>query len=579
MKIFSLGIILTLLTVCCHQQTSKNGNSQIPQNTIRIGIAGNPDRINPILSRNAYATQIQSKIFLPLLAYDPVSLQLAPCLAQSLPKVVELEKDKTQYTFEIHPQAIWDNGSPVTANDYIFTLKVVFNPWINSPGYRNYLSVIESVAVDTDNPKKFKVIANKEFLLKNVAVGNFEIYPAYHYDPESRLAAFELEELKQMARNGEDPRQKKLQDFAQDFSGEKFSLNSNFISGCGAYTLTEWIPDQQITLSKKENWWGETLEKDYPSLLAKPTTLLYKIIQDRFSALSLLKGGKLDVLSNIPPADFKNLQEDTAMLKQFQFLSPPVLQYYHLAINNEKIRDVNVRRAIASLIDTKKIIHDLAYDYGAPIIGPIHPGKSYYNDTLALVPYDLEKAKQYLSNAGWEDLDGDGIREKRINGRQKKLSLSLTINPNSTTDKNFALTLQNNAKPAGIMIDVNSKSFNQALDDFKAGNYELFMMVLRQSISVDNPFTSWHSSSIGQHGRNHLRFTNSEMDLICEKIQYSSEVEVREDLYRRFQEIIYQEQPAVFLYTFKERIAINKSIIATGTALRPGYQENAFYFE
>jgi ABC-type transport system substrate-binding protein len=100
-------------------------------NTVTIRLAGEPERLNPVTTEESNATQIMSHIFMPLLDFDPKTLELTPILAKNRPLVVNIDtgafQGKLGYVYEIRDEATWDNGKPITSSDYIFTIKTILN--------------------------------------------------------------------------------------------------------------------------------------------------------------------------------------------------------------------------------------------------------------------------------------------------------------------------------------------------------------------------------------------------------------------------------------------------------------------
>ena len=111
----------------------------------------------PLLSRTSYAREVAAHLFLPLLDFDPETFDLVPVLAISRPEILTTTDGQTSYTFELRPEAKWNNGSPVTAADYIFTLKLIFHPNISTARFRAYLDFIDHIEVDSSNLRRFTV--------------------------------------------------------------------------------------------------------------------------------------------------------------------------------------------------------------------------------------------------------------------------------------------------------------------------------------------------------------------------------------------------------------------------------------
>jgi peptide/nickel transport system substrate-binding protein len=210
-------------------------------------------------------------------------------------------------------------------------------------------------------------------------------------------------------------------------------------------------------------------------------------------------------------------------------------------------------------------------------IGPIHPSKAHYNKSLPLKEHDLEKAKALLSEAGWKDSDGDGLLDKVINGKKTPLRVNYKYNSENNIRKNIGILLQSQAKPLGIEVVLDGKEWSQFLKETKNRNFDMICLGWSQSPGLDEMKQIWHTSSDTPDGSNYTGFGNKETDKIIDSIRITLDPAKRQELYNRMQEIIYNEQPYVFLAVPKERIAIHKRFdnVVT-TSVRPGFKESQF---
>ena len=158
MKKTSLLTILICLFVSslhfsCKTDRSTDENIQSTKPfKVTSRIRADPDRLNPLLTIRSWSLHVNNHLFLPLLEFHPKSLELSPVLAKSRPKVELLEESKygraLAYTFEIHEEAVWDNGSPVLASDYLFTLKAVMNPKTPKPQNPKTPNIVLTIAMN-----------------------------------------------------------------------------------------------------------------------------------------------------------------------------------------------------------------------------------------------------------------------------------------------------------------------------------------------------------------------------------------------------------------------------------------------
>lgn len=543
-------------------------------NTVIVRLDGEPERLHPVLYTSNYAGQIISEIFSLLVTLDPQTFELTPQLAKSRP-LVEDRGEGEAFTFEIFDEAVWDDGSPVTGHDFAFTLKATFNPRVQAQRVRAYLSFISDVEVDTDNPKRFTVVTNEKFIQSEEYVSSLiPVMPAYVYDPDGLLEEILLNTLTDPEKAEKlaeaDPR---LQQFADQFSSQQYSREKGFVSGSGPYTLETWETGQQIVLRKKANWWGDALAESYPALRAYPEVLTYKPILDATTSLAALKAEEIDVMANIDPQGFMEVSTTEYTTDRYNFYTPVQLSYFNIYINNTlpKLSDKKVRRALAHAINVDEIIQNQFNGFGERLATPVLPMVDYCNKDLAPIPFDIEKARALLTEAGWNDANNNGIFDKEINGEQVELSLSLMITAGRETSRAIGLLIQDNARKAGIDIQLEAIEPSVIFDRLRKKEYELGSAGRGLSPVLWNPKQYWHSE-----GDNRTGFGNAETDAMIDEILVTRDKTKRDELYKRLQAIIYEEQPEIFLFMPTGRVAIHKRFDSEVSPIPPNFEPSFF---
>ncbi len=578
-----LGISL-LFTNCKPEPEQSTVDFKRTSNEVVIAPLGEADNLNPLLYTSGYSPIAFNNIFQYLEWVHPETMELVPQLAKARPEVEETTEDGEvtglKYTFEIFEEAVWPDGSPVTGNDFVFTLKAVFNPKMPTQRFQPYLSSISDVQVDADNPKRFTVITDEQYILSEEAITTtVPVMPEYVYDPQGLLSNIPLtdfldsETISQIAESNAD-----LQTFADEMVQPKYAREPEGVVGSGAYRLGEWETGQYILLEKKDDWWGNQIEN--PNMLqeAKVDVIEFRPMPDPTVASTAIKDEQMDVRTQIDAANFNELKENELANERYNFFSEPQFAYYFLYLNNKdpKLSDKRVRRALGHLMDVDEII-DIVYEGGAQrIAGPIHPAKSYYNEELTPVPFNVEQAKTLLAEAGWKDTNGNGIVDKEIDGEQVELSLELSHWAGRETVQNMVLIIQEDARQAGVDIQLAPKESNVIAEERARRDYEIATGGYRISPTLDDLKQIWHSESDTPGGSNQVGFNNEEADQIMDDIQTEFDPERRRELYMRLQEIIYEEQPVVFLFVNNENIAIHKRFEVETSPLFPGYFPNSF---
>ncbi len=581
--ILLLAVICLGLSACKTDPKVESNSPEITKaSTVTVRLRAEADRLNPMLSYRAWSIHIMHFIFPTLLSYDPETTELVPVLVKSRPEIQPINDGPysggTTYTYELLEEARWDDESPLMAKDYEFTLKVLFNPHVAADVYRQYLSLIRDVELDATNPRKFTVLTDEQYIQAEYATGYF-ILPESVYDPEGLLKEYNVADLTDPAQREKHAADEKLKTFGEQFNSPKYSREKESISGAGAYKLEEWISGERIVIVKKENWWGDKLRDQNHMLTAYPEKMIFLPVPDPATSISMLKDQSIDVMDAIPETQFLELQENELVNQHYNFYTPDVLGYNFLYLNTRipKLEDKKVRRALAHLLDIDEILKSVKLGYGVQVVGPVHPTRSYYNKNLEPIKLDVEKAKTLLTEAGWVDSNGNGTVDKSIDGELVEMNLNYMITPNNPTSNNIALIFKNEARKAGVNINITPKEANVLREEVSKRVFEIFSGGLNQDM-VDDPMQVWHTSSDTPTGFNRFGFGNAESDQLIEEIRRTLDDKKRGELYMKLQKIIYDEQPAIFMYASKDRLLIHNRFKGVKTSLvSPRYFENYWY--
>jgi peptide/nickel transport system substrate-binding protein len=208
-----------------------------------------------------------------------------------------------------------------------------------------------------------------------------------------------------------------------------------------------------------------------------------------------------------------------------------------------------VRRALSHLVDKQNLVDKVMLGLAKPVEGPIAFQRPEYNEDLSPWPYDPEKAKALLAEAGWKDGDGDGVLDKEIDGRRVPLRFELISNAGNDERKKVGLAVIDSFKRHGI--DASFRSVDWSIMLANVGKFDYDAVVLGWTSSLGAPpdaYQLWHSSQAVEDGSNIVGFKNAEVDRILEEARVTFDAEKRKQLYWRFQEILYEQQPYTFLF-------------------------------
>lgn len=568
-------LLLLILTVSflasCQTSDSRSGEDEIV-----VRMEGEPDRLHPMLTGVGYATDVLRLTHFPMLEFHPVTLELEPLLAESLPIVSQIDTGVwaggQAFSYRIRTEARWDDGTPVTAEDYIFTLKAAFHPLVQASAWRSFLSIIRDVVPDPADPKRFTVMTADDYFLSLPVTGNFNIYPRHIYDPQGFLNDIPLRSFAdQTTADSLANADNRLVEFATQFTTDRFGRDTAFVKGAGPYRLSSWTSGQELVLERKKDWWGNGIEGS-DQFIAKPSRIRYKFIPDDQSAVTLLRDGGIDLMG-ASPAAFQQFK-DSLDADQVDTYLPVYMQYVFLNLNNRnpKLADPLTRKALAHLVDADRIISSILHGLGERITGPFHPSKPYYDKQLKPVPYDPQESNRLLARAGWKDSNGDGTVDKMLDGKRTELSLTLLIRPGSDIAPAIGLLMQQGARKAGVDIRVETRDFKLITENMARRDYDMTLLSLRQSPADDDPYQAWHSDSDRPDGSNRCAYRSTEADSLITGIRTEQDLQKRYALYRKLHGVIHRDQPVIFLYAPKEPVLARKSVKGMQPSpMRPGY--------
>ncbi len=558
--LLAILVISIIITGCGGKTTQQKTDNQNQSNDISAvdttgAVTGDwliirgmsdPEKLNPIVSNDASASEICSYIFEYLLDQNKETYELVPRLA-ALP---EVSADNLSYTFTINKNAKFSDGKPVTANDVIFTLKLIKIPFIDAAATRNYFEMVDRAEIADNDPQKVKFILTKPNWRGVYTLGLFSILPKHILDPNNITDKFQWEEFKDMRIASQNPEMQKFADF---INSQEVSRQAKYLVGSGPYMFEKWDTGAGVTIVRNKNYWGNQNLANYPQ------KIIFKTIQDNSAALVAAKNKEVDVMSVIKPADFyKDIQNP----EQFNLIKARPLEpsYAYLAWNqlNPLFQDKKVRLALSYLVDRKIIIDKILFGDAVPIQSPIfYKNTKLLNENLAEIPFDPEKAKILLEEAGWKDSDGNGVLDKVIAGKKMDFKFTFLINTNPVR-KQILLVIVDALKKVGIRADVQELEWSVYLDKTKKHEFEATYSGWTSPTLPPDPYQIWHSSQSEGEGSNYISFNNKLNDSLIVEFRNEMDENKRVNIIKQWQQLIYDEQPYTFLWSGRARYIYDK---------------------
>jgi len=521
-----------------------------------------PQSFNPYTSSDQGASTVLQYIFDNLLYPEQEPpYELKGQVAKGYPAISE---DKLSYTFELRENARFSDGEKLTADDVLFSMKVIQNPRVLAPHMRNYYSAVKDVV--QDGAYKITFVCDEPYFRNDVSLGFFEILPRHFYDPEGLMDPVLVSSLIDGSWESGSHKER-IERFAEQF-------NQNFnrkVLGSGPYAIKDFerdiVTQQKVVLTRNAKYWAAKGD-DLPAS-GNVDKMVFKIINNTDAAFIELTNGNIDYHA-LRPLEFKEKswspEFNDRFLKGVEYSNG----YTYIGWNNAHpiFADKRVRQAMTHLTDRQGMVENLLFGLAETVEGPISKFRPEYNHQLKPYGYDPERALDLLDEAGWDDMDEDGILDKMIGGEKVDFRFELLINSGNQIRKDIALTLQSELADIGIDCQVRELDWSIFLQRVKNKNFAAMILGWGGAvIFAPDSYQIWHSSQAEEQGSNAISFISAEVDEILETYRREFDADKRIEMYQRFQEILHEQQPYTFLW--KSRVARAYSRRFTGVNWYP----------
>jgi peptide/nickel transport system substrate-binding protein len=575
-KIILMAAVAGLIMAGC--KGKKADATTNGENILNARAMSDPDMLNPINLTSTDGRYTAGLIFMMLNGTDPKDYHLTPALVKERAKISEVTegewKGGIKLEYELRPEATWDNGTPVTASDYAFTLKTILNPNTKCVPLRPYYEWLADVVIDSANPRKFTVYAKEKYFMIEEFAGTY-VLPEYVYDPEHIMAKFSIKDMNTNEKRAKLKENADIRKFADLFNSEKFQREKGGIVGCGPYEFVEWKTGQNITLVRKKNWWGDKIN-DSRDFIAYPDKIVFKVINDPNTAVTALKDGQVDEINGVDPKLFEELLKNETAKQKLKLDAPSIFAFTYLGFNmkNPKLSDKKVRLAIAHCVNRQQVNEVINFNKNTICESFVHPTQKHFNKDIQPIAYDLDAARKLLDEAGWKDSDGDGFRDKVLNGEKTKLAIEFKVNAGNKAREQTGIMLKEDLKKVGIDLNIVTREWSVYIQDMDKKNFEMSYGGYSMSSTMGDPKQMWHTASQATGGSNMFSYGNAESDKLIEDIRKELDENKRIEMYKKLEVMIHDEVPCVFMFIPANRLAINKRYTVEETLLNPGFIYN-----
>lgn len=481
---------------------------------INIGVTNTIGSINPLLLNggeiNKYATGL---MFLPLMELD-ADLNFEGMLADSI-----TTEDNKNFIVHIDDAATWSDGTPVTADDVVYTALRLASPVIGNTAMMYYVfegvgddGFVEEGAESIDGIQKVDDKTVQFTTKEEMPITTFEnSYARYLLTlPKHVIEQYSEEEL----------------------STADWFNHPDVVSG--PFIVTDFDVDHYISYEANKDYW-----KGAPKI----DKLNIKIV-DGSQLYAGLQSGEIDItqqtMSDIPQEDYESVEA----LDNVDVVYGSPVTNQSVFIQTKNVPDVKVRQAMLYAIDRQQILEELLNGHGEIVDGFLSSASPFYDDSLTPVSYDPEKAKALLEEAGW-----DGSQTIRF-----------YVNSGDSTFVNAASIIAAEWAAVGIKAEIQTVDFATLMSVAGTEDYDVLAVQYTYAPVDPYPDVAWLLGGEGSW----TGYSDDTLNEALTKSQLTSDPEETKELFSVVDKKVQEDVPMFSAYVISAQGAVSKRI--TGAA-------------
>lgn len=481
---------------------------------INVGVTNTIGSINPLLLNggeiNKYATGL---MFLPLMELD-ADLNFEGMLADSI-----TTEDNKNFIVHIDDAATWSDGTPVTADDVVYTALRLASPVIGNTAMMYYVfegvgddGFVEEGAESIDGIQKVDDKTVQFTTKEEMPITTFEnSYARYLLTlPKHVIEQYSEEEL----------------------STADWFNHPDVVSG--PFIVTDFDVDHYISYEANKDYW-----KGAPKI----DKLNIKIV-DGSQLYAGLQSGEIDItqqtMSDIPQEDYESVEA----LDNVEVVYGSPVTNQSVFIQTKNVPDVKVRQAMLYAIDRQQILEELLNGHGEIVDGFLSSASPFYDDSLTPVSYDPEKAKALLEEAGW-----DGSQTIRF-----------YVNSGDSTFVNAASIIAAEWAAVGIKAEIQTVDFATLMSVAGTEDYDVLAVQYTYAPVDPYPDVAWLLGGEGSW----TGYNDDTLNDALTQSQLTSDPEETKELFSIVDKKVQEDVPMFSAYVISAQGAVSKRI--TGAA-------------
>lgn len=518
----ALAILMCLSLVACGGSSSSGGNisdmaaatTAAPASTtpaadvaqeMTFVLSDEPDGIDPTVTNNSFAMYVLCNCFDGLVTYD-ASGSIVPACAESW----DISDDGTVYTFHLREGLKWSDGTPLTANDFVYSIQRVLTPATTAQYYSmmsDYIKGAKEFYEGTGTAEELGAKALDDNTLEITLLQP----TSFFIDLVSMWCYFPVQKA------------------TIDANGDRWTASADTYVCNGPFKMEQINLGEGYVLVKNENYWDAdnvTLEK-----------LTFRFILDSATALTAYESGDVDGIRSIPSADYARLVASNAGVNVVPNYGTV---YYNINCSKAPYNDPLVRKALNLAIDRKTIIENVvqidatpAFSYLAPGYGVNGKDITEGRGTFGLSETaDVEAAQAALAEAGYPN--GEGFP-----------TLQLSYYSNDTVKKVVEAMAEMFKTNLNINVEISSNDWAIFYESVQAGDYEVAAM--GWSADYLNPMSFLPLFKTGD-STNTAFYSNSKYDDLVNQVMLETDAAAAAELTLKADEAVSEDYACIPLY-------------------------------
>jgi len=574
MKKFGIFLALTLVLVTLAAGCTKSEMNNVVKNDFIEGESGgDAETLNWILVADATSFSYAGHTIDSLATYDnQLNIQLR-CLA----KDIEVSTDGLVYTITIRDDLKWSDGSPVTAEDYVYTLKnLMSSDWLNYPYKGDWQEQVDSKTVLVTP----RVVNDTTFTITRQTVYPEFIYTIYDLMPYPKYIATQYEG--------------NIEAFTQ---APEFN-NLTYTGNLGPYRFKEWSRNDRFVVERNPDYYlGKDIGAPYFD------QYIVKLFGDSATRQAALEAGDI-TSTGIEPAEVNRFRS----MPNIKVYTIPSVAYTLLAYNQrpngwEGLKDKKVRQALSMTINKQTISQAIMLGFAEPAYSFIPATSPWYTEEGVSKYgvgdlYDSQKAAELLLEAGYAVKGNDGtVKAANKDGSPVHLILATTSGSKPTED--MAFSIRKDLSQLGIETEIKLVPWSTLISQYmenkvpgtnqqpgdnngpEAVSQERWDFILLGFSSDLLAPSGSQVFFITNGGLNFFGYSNPQVDELFQRVRSKEALDkgAREQLYAEMSRVLSDEQPVDFLVFNRRNIGFQKNVMGIEPGIMMGYNYYLWYFE